>query len=620
MDSQFSDVPSFWDLSQSANFGQLPDDDFMAMLQKQFPLPPAQQDSTQNIHSLTAAGFPDGVNPQNISRYSLSSLTPPSEDSSPSPPHDGFNHDPSGEESGDGGGGGGGSTSGPTKSSATDSALKRKASGVDMQESGPSQKTQHTSSNDKKGVASTAGLRRKSTGNPVKDEGRLLKRKEQNRAAQRAFRERKEKHVKDLEDKVAELEAKNEAALSENENLRDLLGRLQSENVMLKQSSFTFSMPHKSQPESTTTAPRHFSPESSIFSASPPSSVITPEASHTTPKPTNPLDWASLTSFDPSMLNLLDEQPQTTATTSAMNLDLFSPNTGLNGESPFTTIASNPMFMSFASSFDNMVTPMDSQPTPANGNGNRSNGQPFSFDVSSMSSWPTPTPPTQDTSLDDLFAGYLNANQNTDFSAPFVATPSLSPVAHQATINTVNFAHLNNSHLNSLMQQKGSPNMNLTSSVPSPSSQSTASSEPLNTPKESSMSGSPNADINDPSQGLAHDKSRCPKTKSELVQRIADAGASPFAPPSLQKMDLDVGTMVSCAGSKFPKITKSDRNVEVLSAWRSITNNPRFKEANIDINDLCSEFTSKAKCDGTKVVLEPEEMNNIIESLANKKQ
>ena len=33
---------------------------------------------------------------------------------------------------------------------------------------------------------------------PLQDESRLLKRKEQNRAAQRAFRERKEKHVKDV--------------------------------------------------------------------------------------------------------------------------------------------------------------------------------------------------------------------------------------------------------------------------------------------------------------------------------------------------------------------------------------------------------------------------------------
>ncbi|CAK7219305.1 DNA-binding transcription factor yap1 [Sporothrix bragantina] len=46
------------------------------------------------------------------------------------------------------------------------------------------------------------------------------KRKAQNRAAQRAFRERKEKHLKDLEDKVAELEKASETANSENGVLR----------------------------------------------------------------------------------------------------------------------------------------------------------------------------------------------------------------------------------------------------------------------------------------------------------------------------------------------------------------------------------------------------------------
>jgi AP-1-like transcription factor len=48
----------------------------------------------------------------------------------------------------------------------------------------------------------------------------LQKRKAQNRAAQRAFRERKEKHLKDLETKVAELEKASETANSENGVLR----------------------------------------------------------------------------------------------------------------------------------------------------------------------------------------------------------------------------------------------------------------------------------------------------------------------------------------------------------------------------------------------------------------
>ena len=65
-------------------------------------------------------------------------------------------------------------------------------------------------------ITNKKGLARRKLGSPVRisgrslhetlvsfspfrqDENRLLRRKEQNRAAQRAFRERKEKHVKDV--------------------------------------------------------------------------------------------------------------------------------------------------------------------------------------------------------------------------------------------------------------------------------------------------------------------------------------------------------------------------------------------------------------------------------------
>lgn len=55
------------------------------------------------------------------------------------------------------------------------------------------------------------------------------KRKAQNRAAQRAFRERKEKHLKDLEQKVADLEKASETANKENSALRQQIERLQTE-------------------------------------------------------------------------------------------------------------------------------------------------------------------------------------------------------------------------------------------------------------------------------------------------------------------------------------------------------------------------------------------------------
>ncbi|KAI9818803.1 MAG: DNA-binding transcription factor yap1 [Pycnora praestabilis] len=55
------------------------------------------------------------------------------------------------------------------------------------------------------------------------------KRKAQNRAAQRAFRERKERHLKDLETKVDDLEKASESANHENGLLRAQVDRLQTE-------------------------------------------------------------------------------------------------------------------------------------------------------------------------------------------------------------------------------------------------------------------------------------------------------------------------------------------------------------------------------------------------------
>ncbi|KAI8372567.1 hypothetical protein EDC96DRAFT_499819 [Choanephora cucurbitarum] len=73
------------------------------------------------------------------------------------------------------------------------------------------------------------------------------KRKAQNRAAQRAFRDRKEKHVAELQARIAELEAlnakKDEDLVKENEKLKEQLKKLQEENYALKGAQFTFEFP-----------------------------------------------------------------------------------------------------------------------------------------------------------------------------------------------------------------------------------------------------------------------------------------------------------------------------------------------------------------------------------------
>ncbi|KAG1825437.1 uncharacterized protein BJ212DRAFT_1259601 [Suillus subaureus] len=74
----------------------------------------------------------------------------------------------------------------------------------------------------------------------------------------------------------------------------------------------------------------------------------------------------------------------------------------------------------------------------------------------------------------------------------------------------------------------------------------------------------------------------------------------------------------SASNVKFPKTKESPANIEVLKAWRTITSHPQFKVGDADVNHLCTEFTKKARCDGTKVVLEPEGVHHILETFKAK--
>ncbi|TFK47938.1 hypothetical protein OE88DRAFT_579215 [Heliocybe sulcata] len=438
-----------------------------------------------------------------------------------------------------------------------------------------------------------------------------------------------------LEDKVSALEAKNAVAQSENENLRDLLQRLQSENMQLKQAAFTFNVSSSSSPPSQPQPKPNPQPlyaalrDYSFNFSSPP---VTGAGSMN--MGSDSIDFNALTTFD---TGALDDQ---SATDVRMDLG-YDPQMGggSNVRSPYRTIASNPLFMSFAEPAPEYeqpqpqppqqqqvfsFSPVSSPPTShAQPQGSTSgNGKSSAFSFNQFLPWPgsIPSPSyvsgvatspgssngshssnSQDStmqSFDELFGGnFLSSNGPVDFAALVSrgGSDAMSPVSH---------ANASDSQ-----------------------SSSSSSSSPL-TPTQSSTASTPALNISCAMPGTDGGKG-CPKTRQELSKHIEEQGASPFVSadgvpvqpfPVLRKQAVGDGAeeMVVCKGSNIPRTQASERNVEVLAAWRSITSNPQFKD--IDINELCSEFTKKAKCDGTKVVLEPQGVQCILDTLTLKKQ
>ncbi|KAJ7692847.1 hypothetical protein B0H17DRAFT_1280593 [Mycena rosella] len=102
-----------------------------------------------------------------------------------------------------------------------------------------------------------------------------------------------------------------------------------------------------------------------------------------------------------------------------------------------------------------------------------------------------------------------------------------------------------------------------------------------------------------------------------------------FAPPHSIPVELspfvpvaDNSGLIACAeNSAFPPPKQNEGDVEILTAWRTVVSSPagtylrcdpklaHWQE--MDLTYLCSGFTSKAWCDGTMVVIEPEDLRTI---------
>jgi len=611
----FNTASSLWDLSLPPSLPSLADDEFVALLQKQFG---AGNDGAIHVTDKQPPnGFSANINPQQLSRFPSAHDTssPLSDDEEDSPsPSSANGHTRSRKQSG--------ATRERRRSGDVEDehAPKRKASDDDLDDE-PNHKSQHTSTSKK---ASTSASRRKSTGNTNADESRLMKRKEQNRAAQRAFRERKEKHVKDLEDQVSALEDRNQAAVSENESLREVIGRLQAENMKLRQSSFTFSMPPTSEP-STSNDPSSSvgnkpsdAPANNPFN--PPSSGSTSSTSSTHDSPQSlflneKADASPISIFNNPNLHVIE--PEQTATGDAMGMGMdfgFGP---VISDAPYTTLASNPLFMSFRE--PDVYAFGDTSFSQSNGN-NQVNGTNGGFDYSQgYPAWPDVNMDNNmqafdlTNSLDELFGGSFSSNSNTvDYASFLKNSPatSISPVSHR------------NGNSPAATMTNSSSSSSSSSSGASPASQ--ASPSAANNPSPGANNGQIHNTLSTfgatPSDGTfscdSNDK-KC--TKEMLRHAVANDSGSMFAPkePSPPVIAMEgLREFIPCKNMNLPKTQKSDNNMEVMSAWRRIRTDPTYSD--VDITQLCSEFAAKARCDGSQVVIEPDGLREILSTVTKR--
>ena len=108
---------------------------------------------------------------------------------------------------------------------------------------------------------------------------------------QRAFRERKERHVKDLELKLKSIETRSTDLMSDNERLKRELDKLATQNEILRATSTPMQLPNPDAPQNTQATPSAPSPEGFAGGAMAysPSSFDNAFASHQSTGPDEPI-------------------------------------------------------------------------------------------------------------------------------------------------------------------------------------------------------------------------------------------------------------------------------------------------------------------------------------------
>ncbi|KAI8603366.1 hypothetical protein EDD21DRAFT_369253 [Dissophora ornata] len=446
------------------------------------------------------------------------------------------------------------------------------------------------------------------------------KRKAQNRAAQRAFRDRKERYVKSLEERIKELEelnpSKTDTKLAEeNLNLKVLVQKLETENYFLKEQAFTFDFPisqpglynvakaNNQSPVNSTSNQSNSSPEYSAPSPASQTAESVSGESSASPAPVRSKPFASSSVAKPPTYDQLPWSPPSSAGDSVPNSPLNSDLSTQEQESVTPTAHSDnagvvPRFRNSSPEKMAMFSSiLDGTGGSALVNGSAKNNL------------------QQPLQNKDAFAAFIAASQ-------FYGQPSAMSVSNASPASTlVGFSdHTPSPTLEDLVNTPlfGS---DAHGSVQFPPATSNLSIPPLTFEQTQALftdfrdPSDPQdifASFDDPIDSAFPDDTVGSLFNDQLLT-YTNAFENVAATPAKEESHDVFGKMVAANHHSLPQLAENEKAMPCPQAWEHIAKHPNFDDA--DIDDLCAELKSKAKCSGHGPVISLSDVDKLMDKL-----
>ncbi|KAF9351513.1 DNA-binding transcription factor yap1 [Mortierella sp. AD094] len=460
------------------------------------------------------------------------------------------------------------------------------------------------------------------------------KRKAQNRAAQRAFRERKERYVKSLEDRIKELEElqpKSNSTLSEeNLNLKVLVQKLETENYFLKERSFTFDFPisqpglynaAKSQQDSTVQNPSPVDSniDSSLKSPGTSSNVASSNNIHAVPiGPKNigddPLPWTPPSSGGESVPNSPANNDLAASEQDSLSQVSYSDTAGVVPKYNTT-----PEAAALFSSFDGLGNTYHSTGILNFNNSNHSSDSTVNSNIGSIGNTATSTANDTGNQIHATMFGSNDSSNNYLSNGGPSSLDGYSPASTLALFSdnspSPTVEELVNSPL-SLFDTDGNGNVRLTPSV-------TPMSVPSFTYEQTQALFMDFRDPSDPIDFFGFDDKVETVFPEDTVGGVFTDQLLDYPDPFVNassdqtKEETLQGTASEppspAPNHGLPMLGENEQAIPCPQAWEQIAKHPKFDDA--DIDELCAELKSKAKCSGHGPVIAQSDVDKLMSKL-----